>query len=854
MKLRRKLPLHIILPVLGLGLFVVALFVVQRELRNVRLQDVRAYIEHLPALQLLCALAVIVANYAVLTGYDALAVRYLGRPLSYRRTALISFLSFSFSLNLGNALISGGSVRFRQYTAEGFSAPEITRLILFCLLGSWLGFLTLSGTLLLWRPMAPEFAERWEGLMRPLGAVLLSIVALCAIACFVRRKPLRVFSWELMVPRGWLILRVLAVSVVEWMLSATALYFLLPSDPQLTWLTVLEIFLLAQIVGVISQVPGGLGVFEAAVLLLLPAGVPADDVAGGLVLFRLLFFIMPLAVGAAAMAAQEVHRYRREIGEYLRGAGESNASVTPMFVSVLVFLGGAALLVAGVTPAHTARLHFLTDLLPHVVIEGAHFLAAIAGILIVLLGQALYRRVRAAYTAALVLLAAGALLALLRGAEYEEALVLVIVAAVLLPCRRHFTRQASLLAYRFASPWWAATGAVVAIVLWLGFFAYKHVEFSRELLFQFHLGGDDSRFLRGSAGVVLTALGVASYQLLRPVLRKVPAVPHERVQEKVVELVHRSRQNEAWLALLGDKQFFVDRGARAFLMHAQQGRRRIVLGDPVGPEEHWEDLLWDFREACDRDGAVPVFYQVREAHLYYYIDMGLSFLKLGEEGRVPLRRFTLEGEAREALRESHAAARRDGCTFELIEPDNVPAMMPELRRLSNAWLAASGAAEKHFSLGSFNEEYLRHFPCAVVWRGGRLIAFSNIRLGAANHELAPDMIRYDADNAERIMDFLLVELMQWGRDQGYAWISLGMSPLVGLQDRPYAEFWNRMGTFLFDHGGHFADFESLRRYKERFGPMWSGRYLAAPGGLSLGRTLLDVAALIGGGRVRLFRR
>src|ERR1035438_6225997 len=114
----------------------------------------------------------------------------------------------------------------------------------------------------------------------------------------------------------------------------------------------------------------------------------------------------------------------------------------------------------------------------------------------------------------------------------------------------------------------------------------------------------------------------------------------------------------------------------------------------------------------------PVFYQITPDNLPLYIDLGLTLSKLGEEARVPLDTFSLEGAARADLRHSHRRALKDGAKFEVVRRENLGALMAELRAVSNAWLAAKNTAEKRFSLGYFDERYLAHFDCVVVRRSG----------------------------------------------------------------------------------------------------------------------------------------
>jgi phosphatidylglycerol lysyltransferase len=178
--------------------------------------------------------------------------------------------------------------------------------------------------------------------------------------------------------------------------------------------------------------------------------------------------------------------------------------------------------------------------------------------------------------------------------------------------------------------------------------------------------------------------------------------------------------------------------------------------------------------------------------------------------------------------------------------------LPDLSRVSDAWLEDKAVAEKHFSVGAFVPEYLRSFDMALVRRGGEIVAFANLWAAGTKRELSVDLMRFGPDAPRSAMDFLFAELMMWGRAQGYEWFNLGMAPLAGLEQHPLAPAWHRVGNFVFRHGEHFYNFEGLRHYKAKFQPEWEPRYLVAPGGIALPRILLDVSALIAGGIKELF--
>jgi phosphatidylglycerol lysyltransferase len=210
---------------------------------------------------------------------------------------------------------------------------------------------------------------------------------------------------------------------------------------------------------------------------------------------------------------------------------------------------------------------------------------------------------------------------------------------------------------------------------------------------------------------------------------------------------------------------------------------------------------------------------------------------------VPLAAFSLEGGARRGLRRDHARLERAGCSFAVLPPEEVPPVLPELKAVSDAWLAEKHTREKGFSVGFFDEGYLRRFPVGIVRREGKLLAFVNILLGADKHELSLDLMRHRPEAPHGIMAYLFTELMLWGKREGYRWFSLGMAPLAGLESRPLAPRWNHLAGLVFHHGEHFYNFQGLRQFKEQFDPTWEPKYLASSSGLALPRILASIASL-----------
>jgi phosphatidylglycerol lysyltransferase len=842
-------------PFLTVLLFAGALWLLHRQLAGFPYDDVMDFLRTLPRSRVLLAVVVTALGYAAMTGYDALAFRNIRDPLPYRKIALASFAGYAFSNSLGFALLTGTPVRARLYSGWGLSATQVTRVVLFCFLTFWLGFITLGGVVFLLEPLpVPRGFYLDIATSRPLGFLFLSLAAAYVALAARRRQPLSFRGIEIPLPGLRMALGQIVLSCLDWALAAAALYALLPEHASLGFPRLLAVFLLAQLAGVASQVPGGLGVLEASILYLLHRLVPdmpVPHIVGALVAFRGIYYFAPLLVASLMLAGYEARLSQHLVLRVARGIGSRVSAMVPQVLSLTTFLGGAILLVSGATPAVGQRLFWLSKLLPLPVIELSHFLGSLVGVGLLLLALGLQRRLDAAYQLTVVLLGTGVVVSLLKGLDYEEAIALSLMLAALLPCRRHFYRKAALTNEPFTPAWIAATTIVVAGSLWLGIFSYQN-RYSHELWWVFTLSGNAPRFLRASVGVVAAALGVALWRLLRPAVHH-PEWPNERDLEAACAIAAASPRTYAHLALLGDKQLLFNDSRTAMLMYGVEGRSWVSMGDPVGVEAEGAELAWRFRELCDQHRGWCSFYQVNEKRLHLYVDLGLSLIKLGEEARVPLGEFSLAGAGRKKLRWAQRKTEELGGSFEIVPKEQVQTLLPEIEALSEAWLEEKKTREKGFSLGFFEPGYLERLPLAVVrsdgseGSDGRIIAFANVWLGANHEEMSIDLMRHAAGAPSVVMDYLFVELMLWGRANGYRWFNLGMAPLSGLEGRAIAPLWSRLGTLVYRHGEHFYNFQGLHQYKEKFDPVWEPRYLACPGGLALPRVLADVAALISRG-------
>ncbi len=834
-----------LIPLFGVSLFAAALWMLFRELQARRFQEVMSAILDIPRWQVLAGLAVVGIDYLVITGYDTLGARYIRRRISYAKSSFAAFVSHSFSNNIGFAFMSGGSMRMHIYSGWGLTPLEIVRLTVFCSATFWVGFLALAGVLFLVEPLQLPGSPLYSFMSAKfLGVVFL----LCTVALVARvlasRRPVCLGSWQIDLPSPRLLFMQVLVGGGDWVLSGLILYVLLPETAQINFGLFLAAYLFAQTIGLFSQVPGGLGVFETVLLLQFRGQMDATELLGAILVYRGVYYLVPLSLAALLFGVRELAQRHAELRKLARSLGEPSGNAVPDVLAVAAFVGGTVLLLSSAWPANPQRLAWLRDLLPLFAIEAAHFTSALAGIGLMLTAPGLQRRLEIAYLACVGLLAAGIFLSLAKGGDWPEATILASMLVALLPCRPRFHRRASLLGEKLPASWTTATLVILGATLWVGLFAHKNVPFRDDLWWHFSLRSDVTRFLRAMAGVLVAAAAYAIFhwRSLRAA-RQLPDMappPFEQLLGIIAEAPHPT----AWLAMLGDKHFFASPSGRSFLMYGVQGRTWVVMGDPIGAVDEWAELVWNFREACDRLGVLPVFYEVGDQQLHLYLDTGLTPLVVGERAWVPLANFDLGQPSHAELRQCLEQVESTGCAFAVHSPAETVAMLPRLREISDDWLREKQTAEKGFSQGFFNEDYLRLCPIATASLNGVPVAFANLLVVEGRKWFSLDLLRYTSAAPAGVMVFTIARLLEWAAANGYERADLGLAPLAGLEEHPLLPLWNRFGSQLFTYGEHFYNFQGVRTFKEKFGPQWQPAHIAFPGLRKLPRIIADLGALI----------
>jgi phosphatidylglycerol lysyltransferase len=813
-------------------------------LLEVHFRDVRHALATVPPARIALAVALTGGSYLALTFYDLLALRTIGRPLPWRTAALASFTSYTLSNNLGLSLLTGGSARLRVYSEAGLDLADVARVILLASCTFWSGIMAVGGTslLLAGAPLIVGGFQLSVLAEHLLGALLLGTLAAVMLLRLSGTAQIRLGTATLPLPAPPILATQIATASLDLACASGVLFVLVPGlDPSLFGAFFLA-YALAIIVALITHVPGGLGVFEATILALLP--MERSGLFAALLLYRLIYYFLPLAVAGGLVLGLEGKRLRQPVAIGLSAVQRAVETLMPSLSAVLAFGGGIVLLVSGALPALPGRMHSLDALLPLPFIEASHFGASLAGTALLLIAPALQARLRSGLIAARLVLLAGAAFSIFKGFDYEEAAVLLLVAGLFHQGRDAFYREAGIGAAPFVRWWWAAALVTVAFSAWVGLFAYKHVPYSQTLWWDFAWHGDAPRFLRATLGATVLLGAWAFWRLMSvpPRVAERRDLPVE-VAERAIAATGRA---DAMLAFTGDKSFLVSAAGDAFLMYRVHGRSWITMGDPVGPHAAWSELVWELRRRSDAAHGRLCLFQVSAAMLPLVVELGLQPIKYGDEAVIDLTGgYDLAGPAFKSLRYSVKRASAAGLAFNILAPSEVRAHAEALAAVSRAWLAGKAGAEKGFSLGRFDLAYLERFPCAVLRLEGRIVAFANLWTLPNQEELSVDLMRHLPDTPYGAMDFLFVRLLQYGASAGYRRFNLGLAPLSGLPSDRLAPAWARLGTAVYGHGERVYGFSGLRAFKNKFSPIWEPRYIAFTGGLSAPRALVDLAALIG---------
>ncbi|URR35945.1 phosphatidylglycerol lysyltransferase domain-containing protein [Thermosynechococcus sp. HN-54] len=520
--------------------------------------------------------------------------------------------------------------------------------------------------------------------------------------------------------------------------------------------------------------------------------------------------------------------------------------ITAIFTAIV----GITNLVSAVTPSLPERIHILREVFPFPIRASGHLFAAISGFILLLLSNSLLRRKRIAWLITVGLLVISIVSNLIKGLDYEEAVLAGLLLIQLLSMRSLFTARSDSPSLR--------QGVVVLIVALLFTLAYGtlgfyfldgHFKINGEVI-NFNLTGAIIQtfamfFTEDNAGlepqgryasffansiyiVGAFTLTFALFMMLRPVLlRKEPATPTEREAAKRI-IDEYGETSLARLCLLKDKAYYFSPSRKSVVGYVAKGRAAIALGDPIGPVEDRVETIMGFQKFCELNDWFPAFYEVLPNYLELYFSLGFDCLQIGEEAILNLKNFSLKGKSNQSLRTAINKFRKMNYEVLVYEPPIPSRLFKEIRAISDEWLKNKKGAEKSFSVGWFDLDYLQRSMISVLYSAeGEAVAFISMIFGYHKSEVTVDLMRYRSDLPNGAMEFLFVSTFELLKPH-WEGFSFSLAPLAGVGESVHSRRVEKALCYLSKHLNQFYNFQGLHRFKQKFNPTWEPRYLIYP--------------------------
>ena len=636
--------LKILIAPLGIIIFVVAIMLLSNEMKNYSYQQILDTLKAIPSFKIILALILALTYYLILGGYDVVAFKFINVPLKFKNVVFTCFISNALGNNTGYSMLFGGSIRYRLYSLYNVSMLNVTKVLFFSSATIWFGLLIIGGIVFTFFPVNFTDTKFFFSSSLPLGILFLTIVTLYTLLSLFKSKPIKLFNkWTITFPNIKITLWQMLLATADWVIASCTLFVLLPQG-EISYITLLQIFLVAQMLGILSQVPGGMGVFETAIVMMLPEATQSSYVMGALLAYRAIFYFFPLGIALLLLASHEFFRAKKRFKVLTRFYGGRMASLIPQALSVSIFIGGAIILFSGVTDVSSSIIHRLDNYISPVILDSLHFAISVIGIMLLFISRGLVLRIKRAYTLAVVLLSLLFPLALINGYGYEKIVFLLVLLSLVIPAKKYFYRNLSLIAVKMNMLWFSLISAVFIASTWLCFFVYRPDLYSWNKFINILFSASDAgRSLRICIGMVITIGIIIIAEMWKRYRYKQSHIDLDNVK-KISDSSKYVYSNYAF-----ENRNLFDMNAGSFMMYSQINNNAIVFGDPVGDNKSSKELIWDFKEMTDSKNINPTFVYLGYKNLKIYDDIGLDIASFGVDANVSLKNFSKDSKELEDI-------------------------------------------------------------------------------------------------------------------------------------------------------------------------------------------------------------
>lgn len=641
-------------------------------------------------------------------------------------------------------------------------------------------------------------------------------------------------------------LRLVIGSLLEWFGCASFFMIIgLFMHQSINIMAVFPVFIVANVIGVASLIPGGIGSFDSTMMAgLLFLGVSPSSAVVWLLLYRAFYYILPVALGIIFFITDLLQRLNEFLDDIPKVILQRIAHI---FITIFMYFSGIMMLLVAVIPNLVLVNKFYLSLEPYTFYFLDQLTTIIVSFLLIGFARGFGSKVKKAFWPTTILLAIS-----IGNTLWKEDFPTNMVILSLLLVFALWLSYGVLYREKFTYSW----GHIIIdfVIFGLAFIFYgliglfTNFQFTK---FPFHFANSylfpsPQVWFAGFLGLILACLIlILTYRYLSYTKTQWLDQPFD--SNRVFNVIKAYGGNEvSHLAYVRDKDIYFyqeDGKDQLFFMYKRRANKIIIMGEPIGNMDKLDDAVDQFINDSDNLGYSLVFYEIGEELTMLLHEKGFSFTKAGEEGHVVLQDFSISGKKHRGERALMNKFDRDEYKFEIIQPPFSNEFIKELKVVSDQWL--KGNPEKGFSLGYFDKYYLSQAPIAIMKdKNNKIVAFANI-MPTGDHEMTSiDLMRSSNDAPSGIMDGIFINLFNHVKDQGYKSFNLGMAPLSNVGESKYSFIDEKISNLIYKYGTAFYSFQGLRSYKEKYVQEWAPKYISYRRGNSLVFTMLQLLILV----------
>ncbi|QQK08121.1 bifunctional lysylphosphatidylglycerol flippase/synthetase MprF [Miniphocaeibacter halophilus] len=768
------------------------------------------------------ALGLLCFSFAAI--YDFILAAYYRMKMPKLEVFRIGWISQSFNNFIGFGGVAGLTIREFSYNKFDVDRKVVNRIMFIVLFSDIIGLFSLA------LPSSIGLIKIGKPTLIPLMVLMFAVVLLFI---FSDKLPIKkyVTDEDSIFAKGQLKLRVLLTlqSTFEWFLAALFFAFTIKFyQPEISLMESCIVYVLATIVGIISMIPGGLGSFEVACMVLFKMmGYGEPNIVFSLLICRICYTIIPWLVGLILLMISPKDESGEQVFE--------KANFMSLLLSFSVLMTGVIIILSVAMPRLFIKIRVMGRLFPDYMIMFNRRFTLVIGILLVVLSNGIKNMVKVAHNLSVMLLTIAAIIYLSKGRSYIEAVICIVIAMALLLNRRYFQASTGRLNKSHL-----IKNSVFVFLIFITYIIFFNI--THKVDFLNGTGKYSLDFIKNYPIYVLFSPLVAILVLavMAGINRK--HVEFKKNTDEGMEIFNKFYEKYPYtpythLFYMDDKNYFLNEKGTVMFLYRPYKDNILVLGDPAGEPDDFEDAIDELIEWAYGNKMKVCFYQITGKYLEDYMSIGFRFLKIGESATVDVQNFNLAGKRNKVLRKTINSMETKGLSFKVIEPPYDNKTMEELKAVSDEWLGKR--EEMHFSLGAFEESYLNRAPIFVIENEvGEIEAFANMMPIKGSKVLSIDLMRHKNDAPDGIMDMLFITIIEWAKENGYEYFDLGIAPLSNVGNKRYSSTKEKLVNLAYEYGNKIYGFKGLRKYKNKFNPEWSSVFIAYKDDLSLPETLL----------------